>query len=185
MINPPLWPLEACTRFQNVAWEWLQSGEITRTKHMLSPLEELAGFNYGFIYLLEVPGDPAGFARGGRAALAERLLNDRGPHFVYKVGYSEHPMRRIRELQPQYPSRLRLRACFVGDPPAERFAHRRFANLRVKNELFYAHPLIDEYFRNCRERMREQIREVHACSTACPQLRPRLDLRILTSWLRG
>jgi Meiotically up-regulated gene 113 len=161
MINPPLWPLEACTRFQNVAWEWLQSGEITRTKHMLSPLEELAGFNYGFIYLLQVDAQ------------------------CVKIGYSEHPVRRIRELQPQYPSRLRLRACFVGDPSAERFAHRRFANLRVKNELFYAHPLIDEYFRNCRERMREQIREVHACSTACPQLRPRLDLRILTSWLRG
>ena len=174
---------EQCRRFQQVAWNWLQSGEITRTAHLLSPLEELAGFNYGFIYLVEIAGDPAGFARGGRAATAECLLNNRGPHFVYKVGYSEHPMRRIRELQPQYRSRLRLRACFVGDPQAERFAHRRFANLRIKNELFYAHPLIEEYFRTSRERMREKIREVHVCSGACPQLNPRLDLRMLGTWL--
>jgi hypothetical protein len=151
----------ACERFQNVAWDWLQSGEITRTAHMLSPLEELAGFNYGFIYLLDVD---------------EQCV---------KIGYSEHPTRRIRELQPQYKQRLRLRACFVGDPPAERFAHRRFANLRIKNELFYAHPLIDEYFRSSREQMRQRIREVHVCSPACEQLKPRLDLRMLTSWLRG
>ena len=156
-----------CERFQKVAWTWLQSGEITRTAHVLSPLEELAGFNYGFIYLLEIPGDRAG-------------LNTR---FVYKIGYSEHPMRRIRELQPQYRAALRLRACFVGDPQAERFAHRRFASLRIKNELFYAHPIIEEYFRTSRERMREKIREVHVCSAACPQLNPRLDVRMLGAWL--
>lgn len=148
-----------CRRFQDVAWNWLQSGEITRTAHLLSPLEELAGFNYGFVYLLHVD---------------ERCV---------KIGYSEHPMRRIRELQPQFSSRLRLRACFVGDPQAERFAHRRFANLRVKNELFYAHPLIDEYFRSSRERMREKIREVHVCGAQCAQLNPRLDLRMLGVWL--
>jgi Meiotically up-regulated gene 113 len=149
----------ACERFQTVAWNWLQSGEITRTAHLLSPLEELAGFNYGFIYLLQA---------------GERCV---------KIGYSEHPMRRIRELQPQYASRLRLLACFVGDPQAERFAHRRFANLRIQNELFYAHPLIEEYFRLSRERMRDTIREVHVCSQACPQLNPRLDLRVLGAWL--
>lgn len=150
---------QQCRRFQDIAWNWLQSGEITRTAHLLSPLEELAGFNYGFIYLLHVD---------------ERCV---------KIGYSEHPMRRIRELQPQYRSRLRLRACFVGDPPAERFAHRRFVNLRVKNELFYAHPLIDEYFRTSRERMREKIRQVHVCGAQCPQFNPRLDLRMLGVWL--
>ncbi len=133
--------LDGCERFQSVAWNWLQSGEITRTAHLLSPLEELAGFNFGFVYLLQV--------------------NEQ----CVKVGYSEHPMRRIRELQPQYDERLKLRACFVGDPPAERFAHRRFANLRIKNELFYAHPIIDEYFRTSREQMREKIRSVHICSS--------------------
>ena len=148
-----------CARFQQVAWNWLQSGEITRTAHMLSPIEELAGFNYGFIYLLHV---------------------DDG---CVKIGYSEHPVRRIRELQLQYASRLRLRACFVGDPQAERFAHRRFANLHIKNELFYAHPLIEEYFRTSREQMREKIRQVHVCSGECPQLKPRLDLRMLGTWL--
>jgi hypothetical protein len=150
---------QACARFQQIAWNWLHSGEITRTAHLLSPLEELAGFNYGFIYLLRVDD------------------------LCVKIGYSEHPMRRIRELQPDYRARLRLLACFVGDPQAERFAHRRFANLRIKNELFYAHPLIEEYFRTSRERMREKIREVHVCSQNCPQLNPRLDLRMLGAWL--
>src|SRR5579872_1633192 len=145
---------ETCSKFQRIAWDWLQSGEITRTAHMLSPLEELAGFNYGFIYLLRVD------------------------ECRVKIGFSEHPMRRLRELQPQYNGRLRLRACFVGDPSAERFAHRRFANLRIKNEVFYAHPIIDEYFRTPRERMRETIRKVHVCSQACPQLNTRLDLRM-------
>lgn len=148
-----------CRHFQDVAWRWLQSGEITRTTHLLSPLEELAGFNYGFIYLLHAD---------------EQCV---------KIGYSEHPTRRIRELQPQYRTRLRLLACFVGDQQAERFAHRRFANLRIKNELFYAHPLIEAYFRTSRERMRAKIRELHVCSHACPQLNPRLDLRMLGTWL--
>ena len=149
----------ACERFQKVAWDWLQSGEMTRTAHMLSPLEELAGFNYGFIYLLGVDAQ------------------------CVKIGFSEHPARRMRELQPQYGGKLRLRACFVGDPPAERFAHRRFASLRIKNELFCAHPLIDAYFAASRERMRAKIREVHICAGSCPQLNPRLDLRMLRTWL--
>lgn len=148
-----------CGRFQRTAWDWLQSGEITRTAHMLSPLEELAGFNYGFIYLLGVDAQ------------------------CVKIGFSEHPARRLRELQPQYGGKLRLRACFVGDPPAERFAHRRFASLRIKNELFCAHPLIDAYFAASRERMRAKIREVHICAGSCPQLNPRLDLRMLRTWL--
>ena len=135
---------------------------------MLSPLEELAGFNYGFIYLLEVMEDSTMFA---------------GAQRVYKLGFSEHPMRRIRELQPAYKGKLHLRACFVGDPPVERFAHRRFANLRVKNELFLAHPLIDEYFRSSRERMRGTLREVHVCSQDCPQFNTRLDLCMLSAWL--
>jgi hypothetical protein len=159
-----------CLRFQSVAWEWLRSGEITRTSHMLSLLEELAGFNYGFIYLLEIMGDPT----------PVRLV---GANFLTKIGYSEHPMRRIRELQPAYKGRLKLRACFVGDPPAERFAHRRFKSLRVKNELFLAHPIIDEYFRSSREQMRSQLREIHVCSQACPQLLARLDLAMLSAWL--
>lgn len=152
-------PSQTCVKFQRVAWDWLQSGEITRTAHMLSPIEEIAGFNYGFIYLLAVEESSV------------------------KIGFSEHPMRRIRELQPQYRRRLRLRACFVGDPSAERFAHRRFANLRIKNELFYAHPIIDEYFRAARERMREIVRQLHICSQSCPQLNARLDLRMLGTWL--
>jgi len=148
-----------CAHFQKVAWEWLQSGEITRTAHLLSPLEELAGFNYGFIYLIAVDSQ------------------------CVKIGFSEHPARRLRELQPQYRGRLRLRACFVGDRSAERFAHRRFAALHVKNEVFLAHPIIDGYYQTSRERMRETLRQLHVCSHACPQLNARLDLRMLGTWL--
>lgn len=43
--------------FQDVAWNWVQSGEITRSAHLLSPLEELAGFPYGFSRLdVRMPG---------------------------------------------------------------------------------------------------------------------------------
>ena len=135
----------ACERFQRIAWSWLKSGEITRTGNMLSPLEELCGFNYGFVYLLDVD---------------ERTV---------KIGFSEHP--------------LRLRACFVGDREAERFAHRRFRNLRVRNELFAQHPLIDAYYRNCRAQMRERIRGLHVCAAGCLQADRRLDLRMLSAWL--
>ena len=153
-------PHTACERFQNVAWDWLQSGEITRTGHRLSPLEELCGFKYGFVYLLDVDG------------------------FTVKIGFSEHPQRRIRELQPQYGGRLRLRACFVGEPQAERFAHRRFASLRIRNELFYAHPIIDAYFESSRKQMLEKIRSsVHVCTHECPSVNKRLDLRMLGAWL--
>lgn len=148
-----------CERFQRIAWDWLQSGEITRTAHLLSPIEELAGFNYGFVYLLSIDAQSV------------------------KIGFSEHPMRRLRELQLQYGGRLRLRACFVGDESAERFAHRRFASLRIKNELFCTHPLIEDYFKASRERMREKIREIHVCSQACRQINARLDLRMLGTWL--
>ena len=121
-----------CGRFQRIAWDWLQSGEITRTAHMLSPIEELAGFNYGFIYLLAVDAQ------------------------CVKIGYLRTSYAPAARMRAQYGSRLRLRACFVGNPPAERFAHRRFASLRIRNELFYAHPLIDTYFQTSRERMREE-----------------------------
>jgi len=149
----------ACARFQRVAWDWLQSGEMTRTGYLLSPLEELCGYKYGFIYLLRIGAD------------------------AVKIGFSEHPLRRVRELHAQYGKHIGLRACFVGEPQAERFAHRRFCNLRVRNELFVPHPLIDEYFANSRRQMLEKIRALHVCSHECPQLNPRLDLRMLGSWL--
>jgi len=148
-----------CGHFQRIAWSWLQSGEMTRTANMLSPIEELCGYNYGFVYLLDVD------------------------EFTVKIGFSEHPLRRIRELQPAFSRPLRLRACFVGDREAERFAHRRFANLRVKNELFTAHPLIDAYYTNCRAQMRERIKTLHVCGPECAQTIKRLDLRMLSAWL--
>ena len=148
-----------CSRFQQVAWSWLQSGEITRTAYKLSPLEELCGFNYGFVYLMHVD---------------ERSV---------KIGYSEHPMRRLRELLPEYGPQLRLITCFVGEPPTERFAHRRFRHLRMRNEIFYAHPVIETYFAQQRKDMLERLRELHICSGECEQLNKRLDLRMLGAWL--
>jgi len=149
----------ACERFQRTAWEWLQSGEITRTKHLLSPLEELCGFHFGFVYLMRVD---------------ERAV---------KIGFSEHPLRRMRELQPHYGRNVRLRACFVGEARAERLAHERFAHLRIRNELFLAHAAIEAYFAASRAQVRERMRELHVCTPACPQLNRRLDVRALGAWL--
>ena len=149
----------ACERFQKVASEWLRSGELNRTNYMLSPLEELAGFNYGFVYLLDVDDDSC------------------------KIGFSEHPTRRIRELRYSYGERLRLRACFVGEPQRERELHQRFSHLRIENERFLKSGAITKYFEEERERMRSRLRSLHLCSPDCPQIVKRLDLRMLRTWL--
>lgn len=151
-----------CELFQRVASAWLRSGEITRTNHLLSPLEELAGFNYGFVYLLELDGESV------------------------KIGYSEHPMRRIRELRTgfRYGQLLRLRAAFVGEPDDERTLHRRFAHLRIEHERFLSSPAIDAEFSRARTRVHERLRALHCCTTECPQIVERLDLRMLSTWLR-
>lgn len=148
-----------CSRFQTVAWTWLQSEEMTRTDYLLTPLEELCGFNYGFVYLMQVDAQSV------------------------KIGYSEHPKRRLRELLPEYGPALRLRRCFVAEPQVERFVHRRFRNLRIRNEIFCAHPLIEAYFTQSRAEMLERLRALHICSAQCPQLNKRLDLRMLGAWL--
>jgi hypothetical protein len=149
----------SCERFQRTAFAWLRSGELTRTNHMLSPLEELAGYNYGFVYLLDVD--------------ANRV----------KIGFSEHPVRRIRELRPLYGNGLRLRACFVGELHAERELHRRFAHLCTEYELFLRSDAIDVEFAERRIQMREQLRSLHLCTTECQQLVKGLDLRMLRTWL--
>lgn len=171
----------ACERFQRVASAWLRSGEITRTNHLLSPLEELAGFNYGFVYLLDlgenaVKGDPSASPMGVR-----------GPQFhTVKLGWSEHPMRRIRELRAghRYGEQLRLRACFAGEQAEERALHQRFAHLRIEHERFMASPVIEAEFAQARERMRTRLAALHLCTTECPQLVKHLDLRMLGAWLR-
>ena len=155
----------SCETFQRVASGWLRSGEITRTNHLLSPLEELAGFNYGFVYLLEL-----------RDAKTESV----------KIGFSEHPMRRIREIKAnyRYGTHLRLRACFVGEPQMERELHKRFAHLRMQNEQFLASAAIDTTFAQERERVRARLRTLHLCTPECDQLVRNLDLRMLCAWLR-
>jgi hypothetical protein len=148
-----------CERFQRTALAWLRSGEMTRTNHMLSPLEELAGYNYGFVYLLDVD---------------ERTV---------KIGFSEHPVRRMRELRPLYGEKLRLRSCFVGEMQIERELHRRFAHLRTEYELFLRSDAIDVEFAERRIQMRERLRTLHLCSPECAQLVKGLDLRMLRTWL--
>jgi hypothetical protein len=152
----------ACERFQHVASAWLRSGEIARTNHLLSPLEELAGFNYGFVYLLD---------------LGENAV---------KLGWSENPVRRIRELRAghRYGQHLRLRACFAGEQCEERALHQRFAHLRIEHERFLASAAIDAEFVRSRERMRKRLQALHLCTTECPQIVKHLDLRMLGAWLR-
>ena len=155
----------SCETFQRVAAGWLRSGEITRTNHMLSPLEELAGFNYGFVYLLE--------------------LCD-GEIETVKIGFSEHPVRRIREIKAnfRYGTQLRLRACFVGEAEKEREFHRRFRHLRIENERFLASAAIDVAFARERQTTRDRLRALHLCTPDCPQVVKHLDLRMLCAWLR-
>ena len=157
----------SCVAFQRVAAAWLRSGEITRTNHLLSPLEELGGFNYGFVYLLEL-----GDASGGMETV--------------KIGYSDHPARRIREIKQQYRygNELRLRACFVGEQTKERELHKRFTHLRIENERFMASAAIDGAFAEERERVRVRLRALHLCTTECEQMVKHLDLRMLAVWLR-
>lgn len=155
-----------CAAFQRVASAWLRSGEISRTHHLLSPLEELAGFNYGFVYLLEL----------GAGAPVESV----------KIGYSEHPVRRLREIKAEYRygTNIRLRACFVGEKYKEREMHKRFAHLRVENERFLAHRAIEAAFLVERARVRERLQQLHLCSSECMQVVKHLDLRMLRAWLR-
>lgn len=148
-----------CERFQTVASAWLRSGELTRTHHMLSPLEELAGYNYGFVYLLEVDEESC------------------------KIGFSENPMRRIKELRFSYGEQLRLRACFVGEQQREREVHQRFAHLRIENERFLKNPVIEKFYAEERERVRSRLRSLHLCAPECTQIVKRLDLRMLRTWL--
>jgi hypothetical protein len=157
----------SCVAFQRVAASWLRSGEISRTNHLLSPLEELGGFNYGFVYLLELRDD-----------------GDVVP--TVKIGYSDHPMRRIREIKQQcrYGTGLRLRACFVGEQSKERDLHKRFAHLCVENERFLASAAIDGAFSEERERVRARLRALHLCTAECEQMVKHLDLRMLATWLR-
>jgi Meiotically up-regulated gene 113 len=152
----------SCEKFQRIAHAWLRSGEISRTNNALSPLEELAGFNYGFVYLL---------------ALDE---------LTCKIGFSEHPMRRIREIRNtyRYGDRLKLKACFVGEQTLERELHKRFAHLRIENERFMWSHAIEVAFTQARERMRIRLNALHLCSPECPQLVCSLDLRMLHIWLK-
>ncbi len=152
-------PASPCERFQHVAAAWLRSGELTRTNHMLSPLEELAGYNYGFVYLLDVDTQSC------------------------KIGFSEHPMRRIKELRFSYGERLKLRACFVGEQLRERELHQRFAHLRIQNERFLKSDAIVKAFAEERERVRNRLRALHLCTIECSQIEKRLDLRMLRTWL--
>lgn len=142
---------------------------MTRTNHLLSPLEELAGFNYGFVYLLDV--------RTETIAL-------RADQPAFKIGFSEHPARRLRELRASYGERVRLRACFVGEAQRERELHRRFAHLRVERELFLASDAIVAAFAEARTRVRQRLRSLHLCMPECEQLVSGIDLRMLHAWLR-
>lgn len=156
----------ACTAFQRAAAAWLRSGEIARTHHLLSPLEELGGFNYGFVYLLE--------------------LRDSEPVPTVKIGFSDNPTRRMREIRQQYRygAELRLRACFVGEQAKERDLHKRFAHLRIENERFLASDAIDATFAQEREQMRARLRSLHLCTAECEQVVKHLDLRMLATWLQ-
>lgn len=155
--------VSACEKYQRVATGWLRSGELTRTNHLLTPLEELAGFNYGFVYLVETT--PA----------------------VCAVDWSEYPARRVRELQRSRASSqvpLRLRACFVGEEVDRQNLVESIQYLRAPDGTVAVSPELDEAFRSARERVLGRIRSLHLCSPQCEQFVEGLDIRLLHVWLR-
>src|SRR4029077_3669508 len=60
-------------------------------------------------------------------ALAEKLD-------VIKIGDSQHPCQRVRQLQQNYPDRLRRRATRPGGFGEEGRTHRRFRHLRLPGQ---------------------------------------------------
>ena len=150
-----------CERFQRIAYSWLRSGELYRTAHLLTPLEELAGFNYGFVYLLAVGSDRC------------------------RIAGSERPLQYIRDLRSVgMPDRLKLRAAFVGEKHEVGPLQEQFTHLRRGTIDFELSPAIDAAFAKRRGAMLKQLEALHVCSAQCPSVVLTVDLRVLRNWLQ-
>lgn len=99
-----------------------------------------------------------GFRRKGDSAFFERTAKGLG--YVYfieavglsrlKIGYSDDPEKRLRQLTTGSPVSLRIHARMPGNQTMEKEIQSRFSHLKVDNEWFHFTDEIREYIeKNC------------------------------------
>jgi hypothetical protein len=99
-----------------------------------------------------------GFSRIGDSAFFERTTQGSG--YVYfieavglsrvKIGYSEDPESRLKQLLTGSPVALKIFAKMPGNQPMEKEIHSRFLHLKVENEWFHFTDEIMAYVeKNC------------------------------------
>lgn len=99
-----------------------------------------------------------GFVKKGDSAFFERT--SMGAAYVYfveavglsrvKIGYSENPEGRLKQLLTGSPVSLRILAKMPGNQAMEKEIHSRFSHLRVENEWFHLTEEIRAYVdKNC------------------------------------
>lgn len=99
-----------------------------------------------------------GFSRVGDTPFFERI--EKGNGYVYfieavglsrvKIGFSEDPESRLRQLLTGSPVTLRIFAKMPGSQIMEKEIHSRFRHLKVENEWFHFTDEIKSYVeRNC------------------------------------
>jgi hypothetical protein len=97
-----------------------------------------------------------GFSRIGNSAFFERTTQGSG--YVYfieavglsrvKIGYSEDPESRLKQLLTGSPVTLKIFAKMPGNQPMEKEIHARFLHLKVENEWFHFTDEIKTYVEN-------------------------------------
>lgn len=61
---------------------------------------------------------------------------------MIKIGWSQHPKKRLKELQTACADKLRLVGVMEGDADTERRLHWFFRNVRVRGEWFEADAVL-------------------------------------------
>ncbi|ESQ10959.1 MAG: GIY-YIG nuclease family protein [Thiohalocapsa sp. PB-PSB1] len=94
-----------------------------------------------------------GFKRIGNTAFFERVSE--GVGYVYfieaigldrvKIGYSDNPEKRLKQLSTGSPVSLSIYARVPGNQVMEKEIYQRFLHLRVENEWFHFTNEIKEY----------------------------------------
>jgi len=88
-----------------------------------------------------VPCKAKKHAKGAFVYLMHDLTND-----LLKIGYSEDPHRRHKELIHGSTNEIRLLGYFIGSKVNEHIVHSIFASNRLKREWFKNDTLIIDYF---------------------------------------
>ena len=99
-----------------------------------------------------------GFFKAGNSAFFHRREKKIGlVYFIeavgvsrVKIGYSDNPDKRLKQLLTGSPLTLELRATMPGSLTTEKELHQRFSHLRIENEWFtFADEIKDYISANC------------------------------------